>query len=472
MAASLTPPQRDEARAALPHGPGVLEMPRGNRKALARGIMFISNAAMPDAGQHDMPPVTGKPSSASPAHSPGYDPHAPMDPKTYSDYIDALNRRINASPATGTVLVVDLSKHKTYQDVAEISGDYFHKRPSGIKEKLNANLAAEIAQYGGMQASTLHSPESNAADPNFASLVLPLGPSGTAWSLYTRLFLERGVTPGQWSNGIGTPFAHHQTAAHEVYHGLNGHINSTGQTPEVLVKRGEIGADVFSVLYLAQQNEPDLDRQLKSFIQFRDAHAVVEQNLYHNSGDALQQLSKDLPKLRANPDFYNWPLGELVAQADQYARTSLKKDYPHLYSERAADLKVTNDIQSFAELGKSIAVDKKLLSTVHYARESLNDFADAEKPQDIDTRQAALLLRASEAINAITGNNKNGLAAGVRELRAMHPQAFKEAEQELGIAPHTEPSSGQKHSKGIAPAKKVGTNSIQKPSFAPLDPFG
>ncbi len=465
MSVSLTSQQRDEARAALPHGPGVLEMPPGNPAAQQRGMIFINNAAAPEAGQDNMLHVTDKPSSAAATPNLTYDPHLPMDPQEYSRFIYDLNRKLDESPVKGNVHIIDLSKYRTEDEILAATQDFYKNKPAYVRDELAKRFTESKEVYHEVHKFSVSSPNWDASNPDYASLVLPPKLEETSWSLLSAMILEKGINTDAWKSLPSTSFAHHWMAGHEAYHGINGFfVTEHGETRDVIYRRGETAADTFSVLYLAQQNEPDLDRQLQSLIQFRNSYTVLGEDLKHNSGDALQQLAKELPSLRNNPDFHKWSIGELVAQADQHARTSLKKDYPHLYNDTNTDAtKASNATDS---------VSIKLHNAARYARLCLIEQEAPGKLDHIDTRQAVLLLRASEAINAITGNSDNGLAKAVKELSAEHPQVFKEAEQELGITPHTEPSSGQKHSKGIAPAKKVGTNSIQKPSFAPLDPFG
>lgn len=445
MAEQVSPQQRQAAIDALPKGAGRLEVPRQNPVAHRLAAAFTSAiilAANPSVAQNNTPESPAATTTANVASS--YDPAAPMDPQEYSRFIQTLNKDIDASAFKGKTRVVDLSKTPDIESIVNEMNVFVADKPQKTKDSLFINVASlAIAPAHELQTRTLASDTIAASDPGFASMALPARPDETVRSMFSTSFQNAGITPAKaWESTLSTPFSQRAIAAHEAFHGLVGLPAEKGETPYVRIKRNEIGADVFGILYLAQRNEPDLDRQLQGLITYREGNVAASSlntGLAHDSGETLRQLAKDLPRLRADPDFGKKSLSDLVTLADGYAKDSFRKNYPHLYT--------ANKLSDAEALQKTEAIDDKFIAVAVYAINRTHGIRDEQAPSQLNAAQAALLLRTSRAINTVTGNTDNKLATGVQDLRTKHPQAFKDAEQILGIEPDTQAQQGKKQAR-------------------------
>jgi hypothetical protein len=432
MAEQFSSQQRQAAIDALPKGAGRLEVPRQNptahrlAAAFTGALILAANPSIAQNNPTEPPAVTT--TTTSPV--PSYDPAAPMDPREYSRFIQGLNQDIDASAFKGKTRVVDLSRTPDIESIVAELNVFAAGKPQKTQDSLFLNVASlAMVPPEELQMRTLASGPIAASDPGFASMALPARPIETARTLFSASFENAGITPGKdWQSKLNTPFGQRVIAAHEVYHGLLGLPAEKGETPYARIKRTEIGADVFGILYLAQRQEPDLDRQLQGYATFREANVGVSSlntGLAHDSSDALRQLAKDLPTLRADPDFAKKSLSDLVTLADGYAKGSMRKDFPHLYAP--------NKLSDAQALQQTETIENKFIAVAEYAINRSHGIRDEKAPSHLDAAQAALLLRTSRALNNVAGNSDNKLATGVQELRTKHPQAFKDADAIVGV---------------------------------------
>lgn len=283
-----------------------------------------------------------------------------------------------------------------------------NEQKTKIARDLSASVAAQLTlpQYhnGGFAISSTMRAKGDyllfgtIADPHYLCAAVALRPETTQNFWFQKSFDRKTIKP-DFRKNMPIEFWHRHIIFHEVGHCLHEAQSETGESAKVYSHRREMAADIFVALAALQNGEPDWRNRFRALMEFRRAEASAFRRLDHATAPALHRVITDAPRLRADPVFMRKPPDDLIAMADEYARNSIRENYPHLYVPGAYIE------QEMLEMTR--VIDDGLQGVVNYAYERSNGKGSSGKR--FGPMNSILLAQTIVAANTIFAKPGNGL---------------------------------------------------------------